>query len=109
MISKLAEVRGVDVDTETRCGHYHGQTDIIAIKMKCCGLYYACKDCHEALAGHAAAVWPQEEWDEKAVLCGSCGAELTIRQYMQCDYQCPECNAPFNPRCRNHYHCYFAV
>jgi uncharacterized CHY-type Zn-finger protein len=109
MIAKLAEVRGVELDPQTRCRHYHGPIDIIAIKMKCCGLYYACKDCHEALADHPAAVWPEKEWGEKAVLCGSCGTELTIRQYMQCGYQCPACNARFNPRCRNHYHDYFAV
>jgi len=23
------------------------------------------------------------EWDQRAVLCGACGVELTIRQYMQ--------------------------
>jgi uncharacterized CHY-type Zn-finger protein len=109
MISKSAEVRGVNLDSETRCEHYHGPTDIIAIKMKCCGTYYACKDCHEAMADHAIEVWPESQWDEKAIMCGSCGAELTIRQYMQCGYQCVECKARFNPGCQNHYHYYFAA
>ena len=49
----LPQVRGVELDAQTRCGHYHGSTDIIAIKMKCCGEYYACKDCHIELAGHS--------------------------------------------------------
>ncbi|HTZ98305.1 MAG TPA: CHY zinc finger protein [Terriglobales bacterium] len=109
MIPKIADVRGVGLDPQTRCRHYHGPSDIIAIKMKCCGVYYACKDCHQALANHPAKVWPRAEWDEKAVLCGSCGAELTILQYMQSGYQCPECKAQFNPACQNHYHYYFAV
>jgi uncharacterized CHY-type Zn-finger protein len=113
MISSIAEVRanvrGVDLDPQTRCQHYRGPTDIIAIKMKCCGAYYACKDCHVALANHAIEVWPESLRDEKAVLCGACGAELSIRQYMQCGYQCPGCKAQFNPRCQNHYHYYFAV
>jgi uncharacterized CHY-type Zn-finger protein len=38
------EVHGIDLDAQTRCIHYRKQSDIIAIKMKCCGVYYACKD-----------------------------------------------------------------
>jgi len=38
-----------------------GPTDIVAIQMRCCGLFYACKDCHLALADHPIAVWPQSE------------------------------------------------
>jgi uncharacterized CHY-type Zn-finger protein len=75
--------------------------------MKCCGDYYACKDCHLALAAHPIAVWPQSEWDQKAVLCGACGAELTIREYLRCRYRCPHCRAAFNPACRNHHRFYF--
>jgi uncharacterized CHY-type Zn-finger protein len=101
------EVRGVGLDAQTRCDHYNTPSDIIAIRMKCCGVYYACKDCHEALAGHAIAVWPRAEWDRRAVLCGSCGGELTIREYLASGYQCPACGAAFNPSCRNHYALYF--
>jgi uncharacterized CHY-type Zn-finger protein len=101
------EVRGIDLDTQTRCVHYHGPTDIIAIKMKCCGIYYACKDCHEVQANHAAEIWPASEWDQEAILCGACSVELTIHQYMQCGYKCPDCGAQFNPGCRNHYPYYF--
>ena len=74
MVTTLPEVRGVNLDPQTRCEHYHGPTDIIAIKMKCCGVYYACKDCHNALADHQIEVWPEREWDQPAILCGACGA-----------------------------------
>jgi len=67
-------VYGINVDQQTRCAHYRKPTDIIAIKMKCCGVYYACKDCHEALSGHPIEVWPRAEWDERAILCGACGS-----------------------------------
>ena len=103
------EVRGVDVDAKTRCIHYHSALDIIAIRMACCGVYYACKDCHELLAGHAIQVWPHSEWDVRAVLCGACGYELKISEYMDSGYSCPRCRADFNPGCRNHYHFYFAL
>jgi uncharacterized CHY-type Zn-finger protein len=105
---KVLEVRGVDVDPQTRCAHYHKSIDIIAIKMKCCGEYYACKDCHDVLAGHAIVVWPEAEWDQRAVLCGACGTVLSIAQYLKCNSICPACGAAFNPGCSNHYHYYFA-
>src|ERR1700744_5313012 len=91
------EVRGIDLDAQTRCVHYRTALDIIAIKMKCCGVYYACKDCHEAWADHAIQVWPQSEWAERAVLCGACGHEMSIEQYMASGYECPGCGAGFNP------------
>jgi len=101
-------VYGIGLDQQTRCDHYRSAIDIIAIRMKCCGKYYACKDCHEALAGHPIEVWPRDEWDQLAILCGACGYELSIAEYMASGYQCPRCNAAFNPGCRNHYHFYFA-
>jgi uncharacterized CHY-type Zn-finger protein len=101
------KVHGVELDGETRCAHWHSPRDVIAIKMKCCGEYYGCKDCHDALAGHATKVWPRAEWNDKAVLCGVCGSELSIRAYLDCNNICPTCSAAFNPGCRNHYHFYF--
>jgi uncharacterized CHY-type Zn-finger protein len=77
--------------------------------MKCCGVYYACKECHEALAGHPIEVWPQSEWDQPAILCGACGRELSIEAYMHSGSKCPLCGADFNPACRNHYSFYFAA
>lgn len=102
------EVLGIGLDAQTRCAHYKTALDIIAIKMKCCGIYYACKDCHKALADHPIEVWPQAEWIERAVLCGACGYEMSIAQYMAGGYQCPACGAAFNPGCRKHCHFYFA-
>lgn len=109
MVLTFPRVHGVNLDSQTRCEHYHGPTDIVAIKMKCCGLYYACKDCHLTFADHPIAVWPESEWDQQAVLCGACGAMLTIRQYMNSDSRCPACGARFNPGCCKHYHCYFQL
>jgi uncharacterized CHY-type Zn-finger protein len=109
MNPNLSDVRGVNLDSQTRCKHYHGVTDIVAIKTKCCGVYYACKDCHDALADHPIEVWPESDFDQRAIVCGACGAELTIRQYMQCEFSCPACHQGFNPGCRNHYHFYFRV
>jgi uncharacterized CHY-type Zn-finger protein len=108
MKRNLPQLRGVDADVQSRCEHYHGATDILAIKMKCCGVYYACKDCHFELAGHANEVWPMSEWDCAAVLRG-CGPELTIRQYMGCKSRCPNCGAGFTPGCRKHYRFDFEV
>jgi uncharacterized CHY-type Zn-finger protein len=107
MPTSRPHVSGIDLDAQTCCVHYRTALDIIAIKTKCCGLYYACKDCHDALAGHAIDVWPRDEWDQPAVLCGACGTELSTRQYLECSNQCPVCEAQFNPGCRHHYHFYF--
>ena len=102
-------VRGIDLDSETRCAHWRTPLDIIAIRMKCCGIYYACKDCHDALADHPPQVWPRNMWGERAVLCGACKTELRIREYLECGNVCPACGAHFNPGCRSHYHYYFEV
>lgn len=100
-------VKGLQLDGETRCVHWHSDRDIIAIKMRCCGIYYACKDCHAALAGHDIVTWPRSEWNALAILCGTCKTELSIETYLACANTCPSCRAAFNPGCRNHYHLYF--
>lgn len=100
-------VLGVDLDPQTRCAHWRSPLDVIAIKMRCCGDYYACRDCHDALADHPASVWPKTAWNQPAILCGVCGEELSISQYMACGNECLACGAPFNPGCRTHYHLYF--
>jgi len=105
--SNRPKVEGVSLDPQTRCAHWHGDLDIIAIKMRCCETYYACRQCHDELAGHEAMVRPAAEWDAPGVLCGACGRELSVHQYMGCDNQCPACGAGFNPGCRSHYHLYF--
>lgn len=107
MLMQPPEVHGVGLDAQTRCVHYKTDLDIIAIRMRCCGLYYACKDCHDALADHPIEVWTQPEWDQPAVLCGACTQEMSIEQYMASGNRCPACGAAFNPGCRKHYHFYF--
>lgn len=107
--SERPHVLGVDVDPQTRCSHYQSALDVIAIKLQCCGEYYACKECHDALADHELAPWPRDEFDLKAVLCGVCGSELSIDAYLGCDNSCPACGAGFNPGCRHHHPFYFAA
>lgn len=97
------------VDNQTRCEHWHGPTDVIAIKFKCCGKYYGCHECHSEMEPHEARTWPADEFDETAVLCGVCRAELSVAEYLACNYTCPSCNAAFNPGCANHYHLYFSM
>ncbi len=104
----MPEVHGLDLDAQSRCRHWHGPRDIVAIRMKCCGEYYACADCHAALADHPAEVWPAAERDVPAVRCGGCGAELTIAAYLASGDCCRACGAGFNPGCVHHYHLYFA-
>lgn len=101
------QVHGVDVDPQTRCKHYHGENDVIAIKFKCCNAWFPCYECHGEIADHAPAVWPVAEFDERAVLCGVCRRLLTISEYLDCDSICPSCRAGFNPGCSDHYHLYF--
>lgn len=102
-------IKGIDVDPETRCAHYHTKKDIIAIKFACCQTYYPCYQCHDQLVNHERTVWQKEQYDSKAVLCGVCGTELTIQQYFSSASTCPDCSSVFNEGCINHYHLYFAT
>lgn len=101
------DVKGKITDNQTRCVHYHSPLDIIAIKFKCCNTYYPCYYCHEQEAMHLSEKWKKEEFDTAAVLCGVCKHEMTVAQYLSCNYQCPNCQSPFNPKCVNHNHLYF--
>lgn len=99
------EVYGIDMDAHTRCIHYNTSLDVVAIKFKCCGKYFACFECHEAMADH-----PAEKYDAltmKAILCGVCGFEMTILEYQRCESKCPECSFAFNPGCKEHWDHYF--
>jgi uncharacterized CHY-type Zn-finger protein len=99
----------VRVRADTRCAHYHSALDVIAIRLHCCREYYACIECHNAVADHAVMRWPAKEFGKPAVLCGACGTELTISEYLGCDHECPACGAGFNPGCELHHHLYFAT
>ncbi|MEZ7173045.1 CHY zinc finger protein [Sporosarcina sp. OR05] len=103
------DVQGSLVDRETRCVHYHSKLDIIAIKFYCCGLHFPCFSCHEESGCGHPAVWPKERFNEKAILCGACGCEMTVEQYMSCHSECPSCRAKFNPGCNLHKAYYFEV
>jgi len=101
-------VHGVDVHPDTRCAHYATDRDVIAIKFACCGDYYPCLQCHDTLADHDRDVWPVDEFDTAAILCGSCGTEHTIETYRDSGSSSPTCDAEFNPGCRRHWSAYFA-
>ena len=100
-------VKGVEVDPETRCSHYHSEIDRIAIKFYCCGEYFPCFECHQAVGCGSHKVWPAAQFSEKAVLCGTCCYELSIEEYLGCASACPNCQAAFNPGCSLHKHLYF--
>lgn len=100
-------VFGKSIDKQTRCIHWHSALDVIAIKFKCCDKYYPCFSCHEEEADHKHEVWAKDEFDQKAILCGVCGHEMSIQEYMDSNNLCPKCEASFNPGCSNHYHLYF--
>ena len=103
----LPPVRGVEVDPQTRCRHWHSRRDILAIRFPCCDTYWACIDCHRALAGHPETRRSIDD-SAPALLCGACGHQMTVRQYLDCNNACPACGHGFNPGCRNHHHLYFS-
>ena len=103
----MKKVKGSLMDDQTRCVHYHTDKDIIAIKFKCCGSYYPCYQCHQNHEDHQIDVWPKEEFDEKAILCGVCKSELTIHDYLLSEYSCPMCESQFNEGCSLHSSIYF--
>lgn len=100
-------VRGPLFGEQTRCVHYHGERDVIAIRFRCCDRHSPCIRCHETLADHPVGRWAASERDAPAVLCGVCTQELTIAEYLPAS-ACPRCGAGFNPGCRLHHHLYFA-
>ena len=102
-------VYGDVIDNKTRCRHYHSELDVVAIKFKCCGRWYPCFECHQSEADHLADVWPESEFDTRAVLCGACGYQLSIEEYFHCANRCTVCAAAFNPGCAQHYHLYFEL
>lgn len=103
----MSAVCGRLVDAETRCAHYHSSLDVIAIKFKCCGRYYACFHCHAELEDHEPVRWAASELGEPAVICGACAAEFAIREYLGSAFTCPSCGSHWNPKCASHHHLYF--
>lgn len=109
MINHGYFILGNNVDVETRCAHYHKEIDRIAIKFYCCQTYYPCYECHDELGCGETKQWPSDQFHTKAILCGACGYELTVSEYLTCHSSCPNCQSPFNPGCSLHAHLYFDV
>lgn len=103
------EVHGISVTSLTQCAHWHSPLDIIAIKHACCGRFYACINCHDALEKHASARWPSTQRDEHAVVCGKCKHLLSINEYLESGSRCTRCDADFNPGCKRHWDLYFEM
>lgn len=102
-------VKGKVIDNQTRCSHYHTELDIIAIKFKCCDTYYPCYSCHAESTDHKPLTWDSVEWNKKAILCGACGLELSVQEYMDSNNTCTRCQSSFNPNCKKHYDLYFTM
>ncbi len=105
----MTTVHGSVLDDQTRCTHWNGPTDVIAIRFKCCDKYYPCFDCHAEAQTHATIRWRPDEFTQAAVLCGVCRTELTIADYLGSDFSCPSCGVAFNPGCALHHDLYFAL
>ncbi|CBT76921.1 MULTISPECIES: CHY zinc finger protein [Glutamicibacter] len=103
-----AALRGVRMDGQTRCAHYHSLFDVIALKHDCCATFYPCHLCHAELADHQAEPWPADRFDEPAVLCGVCSTQLSPAEYLETS-SCPNCQALFNPGCKLHLDLYFEM
>ena len=99
-------VMGPTVDEHTRCIHYASPLDIVAIRFHCCGEFYPCFRCHADATDHALSVWPRDEFDTQALLCGVCRATLAISDYLVAD-SCPACGSAFNPGRSLHHSIYF--
>ena len=102
-------LRGMAVGPATRCAHYDGPHDIIAIRLPCCDVYYPCDQCHQAAADHDIVRWSPAQFDTPAVLCGHCGATTTAATYLTTGPSCVHCGAAFNPGCAGHRPRYFAL
>lgn len=102
-------VLGLAVGPRTECAHYHSELDIIAIRFPCCGEFYPCFHCHAAVADHPVERWPADRFDTQGILCGACGAQLSISAYLNCGSRCPACGSGFNPGCATHRHLYFGT
>lgn len=103
------EVNGKLLDDQTRCIHYHKDVDVVAIKFKCCQTYYPCYKCHDEEVNHPVATWNVDEFHKKAILCGVCGGEFTINEYINHQSACLKCGARFNTNCEMHSHLYFEL
>ncbi|KAK9474479.1 uncharacterized protein V1510DRAFT_412332 [Dipodascopsis tothii] len=106
------QLSGKLVDNETRCRHWHSNLDVIAIRFKCCDIFFACYECHKEEQDHQVVVWSKEEIDSpriRTILCGVCKYWMHTKEYFDCGSTCPYCKAGFNPYCSLHYDLYFEM
>ncbi|MEM1057086.1 MAG: hypothetical protein AAGI52_16310 [Bacteroidota bacterium] len=102
-------LRGVEVDAQTRCAHYDGLHDIIALRSAGDETFAPCHQCHEATTGQPFQPWPADRFDEPAVYCGACRETLTATEYLASPEACPRCGTAFNPGCAAHHELYFEI
>ncbi|CAH1850663.1 CHY zinc finger protein [Convivina intestini] len=95
-------IYGLDLDQQGRCHHYHQANDIAALKCTQCQQYYACYQCHNALADHLFVACDP---NDLPVLCGVCQQLMNYNQYVT--GVCPSCQSAFNPKCSLHRDIYF--
>ncbi|PSL43963.1 putative CHY-type Zn-finger protein [Salsuginibacillus halophilus] len=101
-------VYGLDLDEKSRCQHYHTAVDIISNACACCDSFYACARCHQAVMNRPFQPFPASRRKEGCVMCGNCGYKMTKEVYQTANDQCPECDHPFNPNCKQHAKWYFS-
>lgn len=101
------EIAGETVDESTRCVHYDGPGDVVAIRCYCCTTWYPCHRCHDEAEDHDLQPWPTDRFQARAVHCGACGSTLTIQDYLDAGAACPVCETAWNPGCEEHHPLYF--
>ena len=94
-------IRGIDVDAQGRCAHWHSDVDVVANTCGACHELWACALCHDELADHRFAPVDRHL---PSVMCGACGRMMTHAEY---GASCPACGHPFNPGCKTHEDVYF--
>ena len=103
------QIHGLSLTPQTQCKHWNSPLDIIAIRHACCGKFYACISCHDALEEHISSVWPLSQRNERAILCGKCRHVLRVDEYLSSGSVCTSCGAEFNPGCKGHWGLYFEI
>ncbi|WP_438835700.1 CHY zinc finger protein [Streptococcus pluranimalium] len=59
--------KGIVIDDNSRCQHYHSSQNIVALKYADCHSYYACYKCHGAMESHSFKATSADE--VKPVIC----------------------------------------
>lgn len=90
------------------CQHFKSPLDVVGFRFACCEGCWACRECHDEAVNHETKPWPRDD-PRPAVMCGACGFAMTAKTYLaRTSEQCPCCDHPWNPGCRDHEDRYFA-